>query len=314
MPAEDRRAKTRTARSGTQNIYLTYLARPNYEQTLTCKLTDVNEDGCGLKVEMLLSQGTPVKLMGDFRTSGRDIAIEGRVAWARQIQGSKLSLIGIAFGRSLSQAEAGAAARESPPPPKAERAALSEDKPDHYEALQLSSNADADTIHRVYRALAQRFHPDNKETGSTDMFRRVLDAYQVLSDPERRAAYDADYRVIKKLQWRIFDQPKASVGVEGEKAKRRGVLSLLYTKRRNVPESPAMSLVELEEILGVPRDHLEFTLWYLRENALVTRGDNAKFAITCKGVDLAEEQGSWQITNDRMIESHEAIERRNAFG
>lgn len=214
----------------------------------------------------------------------------------------------------MSQAEAGPAAKDSAPPPKAERAVLSDEKPDLYETLQLSSNADNDTIHRVYRVLAQRYHPDNIETGSADMFRKVLNAFQTLSDPEKRAAYDADYRVYKKLQWRIFDQSKSSIGVEGEKAKRRGVLSLLYTRRRNVQESPAMGLVELEEMLGVPRDHLEFTLWYLRENAMITRGDNARYAITAKGVDLAEEQGSWQITNERMLESHEAIERRSTLG
>ena len=37
------------------------------------------------------------------------------------------------------------------------------DTADYYEALQISSNAEPETIHRVYRMLAQRFHPDNKE-------------------------------------------------------------------------------------------------------------------------------------------------------
>ena len=37
---------------------------------------------------------------------------------------------------------------------------------DHYELLQVSPTAEIDTIHRVYRLLAQRFHPDNRETGN----------------------------------------------------------------------------------------------------------------------------------------------------
>ena len=37
---------------------------------------------------------------------------------------------------------------------------------DYYEVLQVSPNADLDTIHRVYRLLAQRFHPDNRESGN----------------------------------------------------------------------------------------------------------------------------------------------------
>ena len=42
---------------------------------------------------------------------------------------------------------------------------------DLYELMQLSPNADGDTIHRVYRVLAQRLHPDNRETGNAAEFR-----------------------------------------------------------------------------------------------------------------------------------------------
>ena len=40
--------------------------------------------------------------------------------------------------------------------------------PNYYEFLQISPNAEPDTIHRVYRFLAARFHPDNPETGDAD--------------------------------------------------------------------------------------------------------------------------------------------------
>ncbi len=42
--------------------------------------------------------------------------------------------------------------------------------PDYYEFLQISPNAEFDTIHRVYRFLALRFHPDNPETCDPDKF------------------------------------------------------------------------------------------------------------------------------------------------
>ena len=54
---------------------------------------------------------------------------------------------------------------------------MQEQLPDHYETLQISPNADPDTIHRVYRLLAQRFHPDNQETGDTARFRQITEAY-----------------------------------------------------------------------------------------------------------------------------------------
>ena len=60
---------------------------------------------------------------------------------------------------------------------------------DFYERLQISANAEPETIHRVYRLLAPRFHPDNQETGDEGRFREITEAYQVLSDPEKRAQY-----------------------------------------------------------------------------------------------------------------------------
>jgi DnaJ-class molecular chaperone len=61
---------------------------------------------------------------------------------------------------------------------------------DYYETLQISANAEPDTIHRVYRLLAPRFHPDNLETGDESRFRAITEAYHILIDPEKRAQYD----------------------------------------------------------------------------------------------------------------------------
>ena len=80
---------------------------------------------------------------------------------------------------------------------------------DYYETLQISPNADQDTVHRVYRLLAQRFHPDNRDTGNTEIFRQLTEAYQALSDPERRAGYDVHHREARRLTWKIFDQSNA---------------------------------------------------------------------------------------------------------
>ncbi len=159
---------------------------------------------------------------------------------------------------------------------------------DYYEALQLSPNADQETVQRVYRILAQRFHPDNGETGNEDTFRQLSEAYAELSDPERRAGYDVRHREERRLTWKIFDQSHETQGAEGEKRKRLGILQLLYRRRLVDPAQPTMTLREFEELLGVPKEHLEFSLWYLREGQYVTRSDNGRHSITLKGVDLAE--------------------------
>ena len=54
---------------------------------------------------------------------------------------------------------------------------------DYYEVLQISRNADPETIHRVYRIMVARFHPDNPRTGDPERFRLLRRAYHVLSDP-----------------------------------------------------------------------------------------------------------------------------------
>ena len=172
---------------------------------------------------------------------------------------------------------------------------------DYYEVLQVHSKAEPETIHRVYRLLAQRFHPDNAETGDTEAFRSILNAYKVLSDPEKRAAYDVHLQAYRQVRWRLFDQADAAVGKGAEKCKRRGVLDLLYTARMNQPAAPTLNLHELEDLLGCPREHLEFPLWYLRENSLITRADNGRFAITAKGVDQVETDDADQADSSRLL-------------
>jgi len=124
-----------------------------------------------------------------------------------------------------------------------------------------------------------------------------------LSDPEKRAAYDVHLQSYRQQRWRIFDQKQASVGKLAEKAKRKGILELLYTTRRNQPTQPTLNLHELEDLLGCPREHLEFSLWYLKENGLVVRADNGRFAVTVKGVDWAEQQEVAEVANNRLLSS-----------
>ncbi len=63
---------------------------------------------------------------------------------------------------------------------------------DYYAKLGLSKGATPDDIKRAYRKLARRYHPDvSKEPDAEAKFKDVAEAYEVLRDPERRAAYDA---------------------------------------------------------------------------------------------------------------------------
>jgi len=173
---------------------------------------------------------------------------------------------------------------------------------DYYEVLQISPNADPETVHRVYRLQAQRFHPDNQETGNAETFRLVSEAYQVLSDPQRRAAYDAEYGAgRRKAEQETFSPPPAPA-FQDEAQKREEILLLLYRRRLAQPEQPSLSLRELETLLGVPKEDLEFSLWYLKESGYLTRSDSARHTITLKGVQLAETIPQRPATRARIEE------------
>ena len=171
---------------------------------------------------------------------------------------------------------------------------------DFYEVLQISPKADGETIQRVYRLLALRYHPDNRETGHQTTFETVLKAYRLLSDPKARAAYDVRHSRREKLRWKIFDQSTSLDAREIEKRQRSGVLSLLYTKRMREVHKPGMTLAEMEALLGCAREHLEFSVWYLLEKGLIRRADDARYMITGEGVDAGDEQGE-AIRKDRLL-------------
>ncbi len=60
-----------------------------------------------------------------------------------------------------------------------------------YETLGVSENASADEIKKAYRKLARKYHPDiNKDPASQEKFKEINAAYEVLSDPEKKAKYD----------------------------------------------------------------------------------------------------------------------------
>jgi len=64
-------------------------------------------------------------------------------------------------------------------------------KRDYYETLGVGKGASQDEIKRSYRNMARKYHPDvNKEAGATEKFKEINEAYQVLSDPNKRSQYD----------------------------------------------------------------------------------------------------------------------------
>lgn len=172
---------------------------------------------------------------------------------------------------------------------------------DYYELLQVNMNAEQETIDRVYRLLAQRFHPDNQQTGDENRFRSLLEAYTVLRDPEQRARYDVLHQQRRKDRWRLVSGgAKSENDFELEQVVRLTVLEALYTKRRLEPSSPGIFLREFEQLTGVPREHLDFTYWYLQQKKFVTSDDHSRLLLTVEGAEYLEQSYRSNLQQKRL--------------
>jgi hypothetical protein len=251
------------------------------KQAISGRIVDLTEYGVGIETTSPLSVGALVTIASHFFAAGASAPArrQARVIHCR-LGDDGLYRTGFGF--------------EEPTDPQAEKQfpapAAAGSLPDYYEMLQISSNADTEMIQRVFRLLAQRYHPDNTESGNDEVFRSILQAYRVLSDPEKRAAYDTRYRAAQAERARIVEQ-REPANYTQEKQLRGAILQTLYQSRKKQPSCPTVAIKDLEDLLRCSRERLEFNLWYLRGKGLVSATDSGSYVITPEGVDTAESIG-----------------------
>lgn len=279
MEASERtqRRKARRDSGGRRVVRIEVKDGMGHPRWVTADLIEISESGAGVLLARMLEPGAVVVFRGKPAENAEELRVRARVAWCAEESGK------FRAGLEFLDESSDFAHRQ----PASQPAAL-----DCYEVMQLSPNADADTVHRVYRILAQRYHPDNRSSGDSESFMQLTEAYRILGDPERRAGYDARYRQDKRVQWNIFEKPQSGLGAEGERRKRSGILDLLYNKLLHDPEHPTMTIQEFESMLGCPREHLQAAIWYLRGKGHIQRSDNGRYAITVEGVDEAESRNT----------------------
>jgi curved DNA-binding protein CbpA/MinD-like ATPase involved in chromosome partitioning or flagellar assembly len=159
---------------------------------------------------------------------------------------------------------------------------------DYYEILRVGPQADGETIDRVYRTLADRFHPDNPNTGDPETFLRVREAYETLSSQADRAKYNASRQnnnVSTRFRLRgreFFD------GVRGGQNRRLALLCILYRQRISTHDLPGLTILDLEQLTGCTREEVTSALWYLCEKQWATLGELTAYSITVDGFDFVE--------------------------
>ena len=284
---EERRRRSRLPAAASMEIQLWLELTTGKWQKVPARVENFSQNGLGVLAPVELRVGQTVLVEGvPASVASGPGRPQGVVMWATPVE--KLFRAGISFH---------AHATTNPP----------EQELDLYEFMQIHPKAEPETVHRVYRILAARYHPDNQETGGEELFKALVRAYRVLADPVQRAAYDVERTHAEKKQWRIFNSQTASGGVGAEKEKRHGILSMLYLKRMREADQPGVPIQEMEEMLGIPREHLEFTIWYLKEQGFIVRNDSGRFTITVKGVDRAEELGAAPAPASSLLQLESSV-------
>lgn len=176
---------------------------------------------------------------------------------------------------------------------------------DYYELMEISPNANEETIERIFRYLGQRLHPDNAETGNDHQFRQLMTAYQTLRDPGRRAAYDVFHRQAQASRSELLYAAQAS---GDDSQQRHYLLTIFYGQRRRNMRTPGLGIATLEQMLNCPREVLEFHLWYFQEKRWVKREESGLFAITAEGIDCMESSEYRMVSTGRAITMQPAAE------
>ena len=153
----------------------------------------------------------------------------------------------------------------------------------YYELLELSTNANQDTIERMFRFLATKHHPD--AGGDKAKFHQLMKAFETLKDPVSRASYDIELQSQMERDAQLFEHAQQT---GPDTVDRHKLLGLFYAARRQNPKRPGLGSVAAETLMKVPTGVLEFHLWYFREKGWIKREDNGGFSITAAGVDHVE--------------------------
>jgi molecular chaperone DnaJ len=129
----------------------------------------------------------------------------------------------------------------------------------YYVVLGIAEDADSGAIRSAFRALARRYHPDAGAGSSTDEFRRALEAYETLSDPDRRRVYDRDLRG-SRVRPTIIAEPIGSRSVAEPLFTSRTV-SFGFPNRRVSVTSRGVFDELFDELFGSMTDDFWYKRW-----------------------------------------------------
>lgn len=163
---------------------------------------------------------------------------------------------------------------------------------DYYGLLQVTPTCDAPMLEKAYRHFASIYHPDHAETADVGKFQEIIDAYQVLRDPIKRADYDKVYRLNKgDPESAAAFKPDIGIGGIGEKSAladaedHEKILLALYKRRREQAGDAGVIGYHIQDMLKCSDESYDFHVWYLKSKGFIEVTEQGTLAITIEGVD-----------------------------
>jgi curved DNA-binding protein len=156
---------------------------------------------------------------------------------------------------------------------------------DYYAVLQVNPNCDVRIIESAYRHLAKVFHPDHEETADVERFSAVVDAYNVLKFPKKRARYDTVYNAYKQGDPAIPDAASSGDSAASDAAMQQNILLYLYRRKRENFQELGIAAFYVQKHFGCYDNVFDFHMWYLKSKGFVEITEQGTLAITVVGVD-----------------------------
>jgi curved DNA-binding protein len=156
---------------------------------------------------------------------------------------------------------------------------------DYYAILQVSPNCDLKLIEGAYRHFAKIYHPDHEQTADVERFSVVIEAYNTLKFPHKRAEYDLLYQQHKQNGTAVPEPIVSSEIALSDAALQRNILMYLYKARRENFHSNGVGTYALQEHFACTDDNFEFHIWYLKSKGYLEVTEHGTLAITVEGVD-----------------------------
>jgi len=152
--------------------------------------------------------------------------------------------------------------------------------------LGVDQQSVSETIQQAYAKLAQKYHSRNSATGDTEMFKAVNQAYEVLSNPERRREFDKLHGITQEGASPKFSGFAFFDALGQDAVQRAAILCLLYDRRRARPSAPGLAMRQVDVMVEATPVELSAAVWYLKQRGFVLSDDQSNLQITVDGMDF----------------------------